>query len=150
MQKITPKPDKPSHHNAQTSWQHSWRLSWPTIVSNITVPLDGVIVLTLIRRFNDPAFISSVGLGIMEFNFRFFRLGFLHMGTTGLVAQIYGTGPDTAIGHLLVHGVSVALVLGKCLFWPVGQSALGNIKEEVYSLAQIIGCTLPYLQLDSV
>ena len=100
--------------------------------------------------FHDAAFIGGVGLGMMVFNFMYFGLGFLHMGTTGLVAQIYGTGPDTAIGHLLVHGVSVALVLGKCLFWPVGQSALGNIKEEVYSLAQIIGCTLPYLQLDSV
>ena len=116
MQKITPKPDKASHHNAQTSWQHSWRLSWPTIVSNITVPLDGVIVLTLIQRFNDPAFISSVGLGIMEFNFRFFRLGLLHVGTTGLIAQIYSITQDITIAHFLMRVVSLALGLGGSVY----------------------------------
>ena len=100
--------------------------------------------------FHDPAFIGGVGLGIMVFNFMCFGLGFLHLGTPGLVAQIHGAGQDTAIGHLLVHGVSVALFLGECLFWPVGQSALGNTREEVYSLAQSIGCALPYLQLDRV
>ena len=68
--------------------------------------------------FHDPASIGRVGLGMMVFNFMYFGFEFLHMGTTGLVAQIYGTGQDTAIGHLLVHGVSVALVLGECLFWP--------------------------------
>ena len=40
--------------------------------------------------------------------------------------------------------VSVALGLGgECLFWSIGQSALGNAMEAVYGLAQCIDCTLP-------
>jgi len=43
------------------------------------------------------------------FNFMCFGLGFLRMGTIGLVAQIYSTGWDTAIAHPVMRGVSAAL-----------------------------------------
>ncbi len=106
------KPDITSHHDAHTSWQHIWRLSWPIMLSNITVPMIGVVDVAMMGRLNDPAFIGGVGLGMMVFNFMYFGLGFLRMGTTGMVAQMYGTGQDTAIAYLLMRGVSVALVLG--------------------------------------
>ena len=88
------------------------------MLSNITVPLVGVVDVAMMGRLNDPAFIGGVGLGMMVFNFMYFGLGFLRMGTTGLVAQMHGAGQDTAIAHLLMRGVSVALGLGGCLFWP--------------------------------
>ena len=50
-----------------------------------------------------------------------------------------------------VSDVSVALGLGgECLFWRIGQSALGNAKEAAYGLAQSIDCTLPYSELDRI
>ena len=52
---------------------------------------------------------------MMVFNFMYFGLGFLRMGTTGLVAQMYGAGQNTAIAHLLMRGVSIALGLGGVL-----------------------------------
>jgi MATE family multidrug resistance protein len=110
-----PKPYVTSHYDAHTSWQHIWRLSWPIMLSNITVPLVGVVDVAMMGRLNDPAFIGGVGLGMMVFNFMYFGLGFLRMGTTGMVAQLHGTGQNTAITHLLMRGVSVALVLGGML-----------------------------------
>ena len=59
------------HHDAYTSWQHIWRLSWLIILPNITVPLVGVVDLAMMGRLNDPAFIGGVGLGIMVFNFMY-------------------------------------------------------------------------------
>ena len=118
MPKIKPKPDTTSLHEAHTSWQHIWQLSWPIMLSNITVPLVGVVDVAMMGRLNDPAFIGGVGLGMMVFNFMYFGFGFLRMGTTGLVAQMYGAGQDTAISHLLMRGISIALGLGGCLFWP--------------------------------
>ena len=107
-----PKPNINCHPAAHTSWQHIWRLSWPIMLSNITVPLVGVVDVAMMGRLNDPAFIGGVGLGMMVFNFIYFGLGFLRMGTTGLVAQMYGTGQDSAIAHLLMRGVTLALGLG--------------------------------------
>ena len=110
-----PKPDVAPHHDAHTSWQHIWRLSWPIMLSNITVPLVGVVDVAMMGRLNDPAFIGGVGLGMMVFNFMYFGLGFLRMGTTGMVAQMHGPEQNTAIAHLLIRGVSVALGLGGVL-----------------------------------
>ena len=80
-----PKPDVAPYYYAHTSWQHIWRLSWPIMLSNITVPLVGVAMM---GRLNDLDFIGGVGLGMMVFNFMYFGLGFLRMGTTGMVAQM--------------------------------------------------------------
>ena len=88
------------------------------MLSNIAVPLVVVVDVAMMGSLNDPAFIGGVGLGMIEFNFMCFGLGFLRMGTTGLVAQIYGAGQDIAIAHLLMRVVSVALGLRDCLFWP--------------------------------
>ena len=115
MPKIKSKPDTTSLHEAHTSWQHIWQLSWPIMLSNITVPLVGVVDVAMMGRLNDPAFIGGVGLGMMVFNFMYFGFGFLRMGTTGLVAQMHGAGQETAIAHLLMRGVSIALGLGGVL-----------------------------------
>ena len=112
MPNIVPKPDIVSRHDAHTSWQHIWRLSWPIMLSNITVPLVGAVDVAMMGRLDDPVFIGGVGLGMMVFNLIYFGLGFLRMGTTGLVAQMYGTGQDNAIAHLLMRGVTLAFVLG--------------------------------------
>ena len=76
-----------SKYNDHTSWRHIWRLAWPIIISNVTVPLVGAVDVAMMGRIDDPAFIGGVGLGMMLFNAIYFGMGFLRMGTTGLVAQ---------------------------------------------------------------
>ena len=68
MPNIMPKPDIDFHHDAPTSWQHIWRLSWTIILSNITVPVVGVVDVAMIERLNDPAFIGSFELSMMVFD----------------------------------------------------------------------------------
>ena len=53
-----------STHNDHTSWQHIWRLAWPIIISNVTVPLVGAVDVAMMGRINDPAFIGGVGLAL--------------------------------------------------------------------------------------
>ena len=64
------------------------------MLSNVTIPLVGAVDVAMMGRLDDPVFIGGVGLGMIVFNFIYFGLGFLRMGTTGLVAQMYGTGQD--------------------------------------------------------
>ena len=70
------------------------------MLSNVTIPLVGAVDVAMIRRLDDPVFIGGVGLGMIVFNLVYFGLGFLRMGTTGLVAQMYGTGQDDKIAFL--------------------------------------------------
>ena len=103
------------HYDTHKSLQHIWRLSWPIMLSNITVPLVGVVDVTMMERLNNPAFIGGVRLGMMVFNFMYFGLKFLRISTTGMVTLMHGPVPNTAIAHLLMRGVSVALGLGGML-----------------------------------
>jgi MATE family multidrug resistance protein len=70
------------------------------MLSNVTIPLVGAVDVAMMRRLDDPVFISGVGLGMIVFNLIYFGLGFLRMGTIGLVAQMYGTGQDDKIVFL--------------------------------------------------
>ena len=63
-------------HNNHTSWRHIWRLAWPIIISNVTVPLVGAVDVAMMGRIDDPAFIGGVGLGMMLFNAIYFGMGF--------------------------------------------------------------------------
>ena len=60
-------------HEAHTNWHHIWRLSWPIMMSNITIPLVGAVDVAMMGRLNDPVFIGGVGLGMMVFNFIYFE-----------------------------------------------------------------------------
>jgi MATE family multidrug resistance protein len=95
-----------------TRWRHIWQLAWPIMLSNVTIPLVGAVDVAMMGRLDDPVFIGGVGLGMIVFNFIYFGLGFLRMGTTGLVAQMYGTGHDDQIAFLLIRGITLAFGLG--------------------------------------
>ena len=85
----------------QASWRHIWAISWPVLLANITFPLVGAADTAMMGRLEDASFVGGVALGSLVFNFIYFGLGFLRMGTTGLVAQAHGRGDATAIEHHL-------------------------------------------------
>ena len=66
--KIKPKPDATSLHHAHISWQHIWRVLWPIMLSNITVPLVGVVDVAMmaeyvtIHLFAGPAALANLML----------------------------------------------------------------------------------------
>ena len=96
----------------QASWRHIWAISWPVLLANVTFPLVGAADTAMMGRLEDASFVGGVALGSLVFNFIYFGLGFLRMGTTGLVAQAHGRGDATAIEHHMVRGLVLALCLG--------------------------------------
>ena len=58
--------------------------------------------------------IGAVGLGSMIFNFIYWNLGFLRMGTTGMTAQAYGKKDTDALVHTLCRALLIALMMS-CL-----------------------------------
>lgn len=66
------------------------RLAIPNIISNITVPLLGMVDMALMGHLDNKAYIGAIALGSMIFNFIYWGFGFLRMSTSGFVAQVYG------------------------------------------------------------
>jgi MATE family multidrug resistance protein len=65
-------------------------LAVPNIISNISIPLLGIVDMTLMGHLESDAYIGAIALGSLIFNFIYWSLGFLRMGTSGFTAQAWG------------------------------------------------------------
>ncbi len=91
------------------------RLAIPNIISNITVPLLGIIDLAVLGHLDSEIYIGAIALGGMIFNFIYWGFGFLRMGTTGFVAQAYGQNRFDEISYLLIRALTVSTIGGLLL-----------------------------------
>ncbi len=87
------------------------RLSVPNIVSNITVPLLGLVDLAMMGHLDDPVYIGAIALGSAIFNLIYMSFGFLRMGTTGFTAQAFGAKLKTEITLILYRSLLVAFLI---------------------------------------
>jgi multidrug resistance protein, MATE family len=67
-------------------------LALPNIISNISIPLLGIVDMALMGHLESDAYIGAIALGSLIFNFIYWSLGFLRMGTSGFTAQAFGRG----------------------------------------------------------
>ena len=84
-------------------------LAIPSIVSNITVPLLGLVDVTIVGHLGATAYIGAIAVGGLLFNILYWNFGFLRMGTSGLTSQAYGRKDKDAEIRILVQAVSVGL-----------------------------------------
>ena len=66
------------------------RISLPSIITNITVPLLGMVDVAIVGHIGDATYIAAIALGTMVFNLIYWNFGFLRVGTSGLTAQAFG------------------------------------------------------------
>ncbi|HLR76703.1 MAG TPA: MATE family efflux transporter [Balneolaceae bacterium] len=88
------------------------RLAIPNIISNLSVPLLGLIDTALLGHLQHVYYLGALAVGSMIFNFIFWGFGFLRMGTTGLTAQAYGRDDKTDAAMTLSRALLVAAVAG--------------------------------------
>lgn len=85
------------------------RLAVPSIVSNITVPLLGLVDLAIVGHMGDTAYIGAIAVGSMIFNVMYWLFGFLRMGTSGLTSQALGARDLPRVIQLLLLSMLVSL-----------------------------------------
>jgi multidrug resistance protein, MATE family len=117
-----------------------WRLAGPIILSNVSVPLLGVVDTAVMGHLPNAYYIGAVAVGAMIFSYVYWGFGFLRMGTTGLVAQAFGANNSVEVRALLGRGLLLALALGIAIFalqWPLIAGALWVIEasDQVETLA---------------
>ncbi|GGX99428.1 MATE family efflux transporter [Litchfieldella qijiaojingensis] len=101
--------------SSSSSHHRIWLLAWPIILSNITVPLLGLVDTAVVGHLPDSRYLAAVTLGATLFSFLYWGFGFLRMGTTGLTSQAVGRENDTEIRNLLGQSLLLALVIGLLL-----------------------------------
>ncbi|WP_099610378.1 MATE family efflux transporter DinF [Vibrio fujianensis] len=84
-------------------------LSIPMVLSNITVPLLGVVDAAVIGHLPHAWYLGGVALGSNLISVAFWLLGFLRMSTTGLTAQAYGADNAQQLARVWLQGILMAL-----------------------------------------
>lgn len=69
-------------------------LAAPSIIANITVPLVGLVDLALAGHYGDATTIGGITIGTLLFDFLYWNMGFLRIGTGGITAQAFGRNDD--------------------------------------------------------
>lgn len=87
-------------------------LALPMILSNITVPLLGLVDTAVVGHLSNAYYLGGVAVGSTIITLIIWLLGFLRMATTGLVAQAYGANDTQQQYRLLVQAGSLALLFG--------------------------------------
>lgn len=88
------------------------RLSIPSIVTNITTPLLGLVDVAIVGHMGSANYLAAIAVGGNIFNMLYWPFAFLRMGTSGMTAQAYGACNNQASSHILYRALLVALLVG--------------------------------------
>ncbi|MCX8958805.1 MATE family efflux transporter DinF [Erwinia psidii] len=122
-----------------SSGKHLWRLAWPMILSNVSVPLLGLVDTAVIGHLDNSSYLGGVAVGSGITSFLFMLFLFLRMSTTGLTAQAFGAGDRVALARALIQPLLIALTAGLVfilLKFPLNHYALSVIGGDASVLHQ--------------
>lgn len=85
-------------------------LALPNIISNVSVPLISSVDTFLMGQLS-AASVIAVGVGSMMFNFLYWNMGFLRMGTTGMTAQAFGRNNQAEMSSVLLKAAFLGLII---------------------------------------
>ena len=104
------------------------RIAIPNIISNITVPIMGIVGTMIAGHLGDSvATIGALAIGVSVFNFIYWNCAFIRMGTSGITAQAFGAGDNRTTTLMLARSIMVALVVGLLMLIlqrPIGEAAI--------------------------
>lgn len=116
------------------------KLAIPNIISNITVPLLGLVDMILMGHLGSAIYIGAISLGGTIFSVLYSFFSFLRAGTTGFTAQSYGRNDSTEICYSLFRSILIAIlasILILSLRTPIASLSLRLLQgsEEIKELA---------------
>lgn len=91
------------------------KIAIPSIVSNITVPLLGMVDIFIVGHLGSAAYIGAIAVGGMMFNIIYWIFAFLRMGTTGMTSQAFGKRNLDEVVRLLLRSLGSAAFIAVML-----------------------------------
>lgn len=92
--------------------QQILHIALPAIISNITVPLLGMVDMAIVGHIGDATYLGAIAVGSMLFNVVYWLFGFLRMGTGGLTSQAYGSEDRVEQKRILFRSLAIAALVG--------------------------------------
>ena len=121
-------------------------LALPNIITNITVPLLGMVDMAIVGHLSG-AHVSAIVVGSSIFNLIYWNFGFLRMGTSGLTAQAFGAERWDESLKILMQSCTIALVIALlviALQWPLAEGAKVIFKSNPENGPTVIDLALTY------
>jgi MATE family multidrug resistance protein len=112
------------------------RLAIPNIITNITVPLLGMVDTAIVGHLDNGDgidYIGAIAVGTMIFNIIYWNFGFLRMGTSGFTAQAYGANDKKEQANILIRACFIAIVAALLLIIfqkPIGILSMMLIEDK--------------------
>lgn len=94
-----------------SSHQRLWRIAAPMMLSNISIAVLGLVDTAVIGHLPDQSYLAGIALATVLFDFLYWGVTFLRMGTTGVTAQVHGQGDTDRLRTTLRDALAVALTL---------------------------------------
>lgn len=91
------------------------RLTVPTVLGNISVPLLGLCDTAVAGHMGEEKFLAAIAIGSVMMSMVYWLFGFLRGGTSGLTATAYGSGNPDRMGKSLLRSSLLGLVIGLLL-----------------------------------
>ncbi|MBP5548424.1 MAG: MATE family efflux transporter [Bacteroidales bacterium] len=117
------------------------QLALPNIITNITVPLLGMVDTAIVGHLSEQH-IGAIAIGTQIFNLIYWNFGFLRMGTSGFTAQAYGSRRFDEAVRVFIRAISIAIAIALVLValqYPLAMisKAIFNGSDDVISMALI-------------
>ncbi|MCP4273741.1 MAG: MATE family efflux transporter [Gammaproteobacteria bacterium] len=88
-----------------------WALAWPMILSNLTIPLLGLVDTAVMGHLDSSIYMGAVAVGSIIIGVVIWACNFLRMGTTGFASQALGQNNHAEIHAIIWRSVFVAQVI---------------------------------------
>jgi MATE family multidrug resistance protein len=114
-----------------------FRLALPNIITNITVPLLGMIDIAVAGRLGSAVYIGAIALGANIFNMIYWNFGFLRMSSSGFASQAYGARDFSDSMNVFIRSLAIGLSIGfliVLLQYPISELAFKFIKSSAESV----------------
>lgn len=117
------------------------RIALPAIVTNVTVPLLGLVDTAIAGHLGRAECIGGIAVGGVMLGLVYQNFIFLRMGTSGITAQAFGAGRASEAAATLQRSIRLAALIGAALIalqFPLQWIALLAVgpSEEVGALAR--------------
>ena len=110
------------------------QIALPSIVSNITVPLLGLVDVAIVGHMGSAVYIGAVAVSSMIFNLIYWLFAFLRMGSSGITAQAWGRRDIQGVTRILTSSLTLAVGIAASflvlqvplrwlMFWLIGPTA---------------------------
>lgn len=91
------------------------KIALPSILTNVTVPLLGLVDTAIVGHLGSAAYIGAIALGTTLMSMAYWGFGFLRMSTGGLTAQAVGEGSRERSFAILTRSLTWALLIAAIL-----------------------------------